>query len=62
MYLNSLQIKRCGEMSRKLRFMKDQMAKAGIVHSEMPTQIRIDFDELEVTLLFKCYLYVGICL
>lgn len=42
--------------------MKDQMAKAGIVHSEMPTQIHIDFDELEVTLLFKCYLHVGICL
>ncbi|XP_074557988.1 V-type proton ATPase subunit a3-like [Curcuma longa] len=44
------QIKRCGEMSRKLRFMKDQMAKAGIVHSEMPTQIHIDFDELEIKL------------
>ncbi|XP_042373134.1 V-type proton ATPase subunit a3-like [Zingiber officinale] len=44
------QIKRCGEMSRKLRFMKDQMAKAGIVYSEMPTQIHIDFDELEIKL------------
>ncbi|KAG6518872.1 hypothetical protein ZIOFF_022353 [Zingiber officinale] len=49
-FLTTLQIKRCGEMSRKLRFMKDQMAKAGIVYSEMPTQIHIDFDELEIKL------------
>ncbi|CAL9753260.1 unnamed protein product [Musa acuminata subsp. burmannicoides] len=45
------QIKRCGEMARKLRLFKEQMAKAGISHSEMAmTQTRIDFDEMEIKL------------
>ncbi|KMZ65135.1 hypothetical protein ZOSMA_338G00190 [Zostera marina] len=49
------QIKRCGEMGRKLRFFKDHMAKAGIlpsVLSEMSqmTQAHTDFDELEAIL------------
>ncbi|URE01644.1 vacuolar proton translocating ATPase 100 kDa [Musa troglodytarum] len=45
------QIKRCGEMARKLRLFKEQMAKAGISHSEMVmTQTRIDFDEMEIKL------------
>lgn len=45
------QIKRCGEMARKLRLFKEQMSKAGISHSEMAmTQTRIDFDEMEIKL------------
>ncbi|WOL16764.1 V-type proton ATPase subunit a3 [Canna indica] len=45
------QIKRCGEMARKLRFFKEQMAKAGILHSEMmSSQTHIDFDALEIKL------------
>ncbi|KAJ8504615.1 hypothetical protein OPV22_005501 [Ensete ventricosum] len=45
------QIKRCGEMARKLRLFREQMAKAGIAHSEMAmTQTRIDFDEMEIKL------------
>ena len=47
-------------MARKLRLFKEQMAKAGISHSEMAmTQTRIDFDEMEVNMLtIKCYLFL----
>nr|CAD1843569.1 unnamed protein product [Ananas comosus var. bracteatus] len=45
------QIKRCGEMARKLRLFKEQMTKAGIVPSAMPvTQTQVDFDDLEIKL------------
>ncbi|KAI3513264.1 hypothetical protein L1887_20593 [Cichorium endivia] len=45
------QIKRCGEMARKLRFFKDQMMKAGLLASSWPSYSS-DFglDELEVKL------------
>ncbi|XP_022769093.1 V-type proton ATPase subunit a3-like [Durio zibethinus] len=45
------QIKRCGEMARKLRFFKDQMTKAGLspsVRSAMNDSV--DLDNLEVKL------------
>ncbi|XP_078447915.1 V-type proton ATPase subunit a3-like [Wolffia australiana] len=42
------QIKRCGEMARKLRFFRDQMSKAGILSSAIPVLDRINFDDLEV--------------
>ncbi|KMZ56077.1 hypothetical protein ZOSMA_99G00070 [Zostera marina] len=46
------QIKRCGEMARRLRFFKDQMAKAGISSSTLPDVVETpsDFDDLEVKL------------
>ncbi|KAG1354772.1 hypothetical protein COCNU_07G008840 [Cocos nucifera] len=45
------QIKRCGEMARKLRFFREQMTKADISPSAMPiTQTDIDLDDLEVKL------------
>lgn len=58
--LNSfcLQIKRCGEMARKLRLFKEQMTKAGIVPSAMPaTQTQVDFDDLEVCLMLSKRLF-----
>eukprot|EP00250_Pteridium_aquilinum_P011093 c19833_g1_i2 orf=605-2590(+) len=45
------QVKRCGEMARKLRFFKDQMTKAGIsVAIRSTSQKDMDLDELEVKL------------
>lgn len=44
-----VQIKRCSEMARKLRFFKEQMSKAGI--SASPIQLngtQLEFDDLEV--------------
>lgn len=46
--INSLQIKRCGEMARKLRFFKDQMYKAGLSSSKSTYGSVISLDELEV--------------
>nr|DAD27915.1 TPA_asm: hypothetical protein HUJ06_029383 [Nelumbo nucifera] len=45
------QVKRCGEISRKLRFFKDQISKAGMVspiHSS--PQPDVDLEELEIQL------------
>ncbi|KAG9441792.1 hypothetical protein H6P81_017646 [Aristolochia fimbriata] len=45
------QIKRCGEMARKLRFFKEQMNKAGLSPSAKPTsRPDIDLDDLEIKL------------
>ncbi|KVH88978.1 ATPase, V0 complex, subunit 116kDa [Cynara cardunculus var. scolymus] len=45
------QIKRCGEMARKLRFFKDQMSKAGFTPSgKTDAQVDINLDDLEVNL------------
>ncbi|PIA55932.1 hypothetical protein AQUCO_00700328v1 [Aquilegia coerulea] len=45
------QIKRCGEMARKLRFFREQMTKAGFTPSATPlTQAKIDLDGLEIKL------------
>ncbi|KAG5515440.1 hypothetical protein RHGRI_036481 [Rhododendron griersonianum] len=45
------QVKRCGEMSRKLRFFKDQIHKAGLMSSARPPlQLDLDLQELEVLL------------
>ncbi|PKA60270.1 Vacuolar proton ATPase a1 [Apostasia shenzhenica] len=45
------QVKRCGEMSRKLRFFSDQISKAGLMISALPAlQPNIDLEELEVQL------------
>ncbi|XP_076900102.1 V-type proton ATPase subunit a3-like isoform X1 [Bidens hawaiensis] len=45
------QIKRCGEMARKLRFFKDQMTKAGLLSSTRSAYgSEISLDELEVKL------------
>ncbi|XP_068636331.1 V-type proton ATPase subunit a1-like [Aristolochia californica] len=42
------QVKRCAEMSRKLRFFKDQISKAGVLSSgHPPMQNNIDLEELE---------------
>eukprot|EP01018_Ginkgo_biloba_P024715 Gb_23980 [translate_table: standard] len=45
------QVKRCGEISRKLRFFKDQISKAGLCPPTGPTlEPDIDLDELEIRL------------
>ncbi|XP_062176577.1 V-type proton ATPase subunit a3 [Alnus glutinosa] len=44
------QIKKCGEMARKLRFFKDQMLKAGFSPKKSATQVHINVDDLEVKL------------
>ncbi|CAI0545369.1 unnamed protein product [Linum tenue] len=45
------QVKRCGEMSRKLRFFKDQIQKAGLLSSAHSTlEPDIELEELEVQL------------
>ncbi|KAG1365695.1 putative V-type proton ATPase subunit a1 [Cocos nucifera] len=45
------QVKRCGEMSRKLRFFSDQISKAGVTSSACPAfQPGISLEELEVQL------------
>lgn len=43
------QVKRCAEMSRKLRFFKDQISKAGVLASTRPIlQEHIELEDLEV--------------
>ncbi|GJS92255.1 V-type proton ATPase subunit A3 [Tanacetum coccineum] len=45
------QIKRCGEMARKLRYFKDQMSKAGLTPAAITdAQTDINLDDLEVKL------------
>ncbi|CAI0437872.1 unnamed protein product [Linum tenue] len=45
------QIKKCGEMARKLRFFKEQMEKAGVEPSKIPDpQADINMDDLEFKL------------
>ncbi|XP_062171833.1 V-type proton ATPase subunit a1 [Alnus glutinosa] len=45
------QVKRCAEMSRKLRFFKDQIGKAGLLSSMRPViQPDIELEELEIQL------------
>ncbi|KAJ7978504.1 V-type proton ATPase subunit a [Quillaja saponaria] len=44
------QIKRCGEMARKLRFFKDQMSKAGLSPTSFATRVDVNIDDLEVKL------------
>ncbi|CAI9778811.1 unnamed protein product [Fraxinus pennsylvanica] len=45
------QVKRCAEMSRKLRFFKDQIHKAGLVPSPNPaSEPDIELEELEIQL------------
>ncbi|XP_009617904.1 V-type proton ATPase subunit a1-like [Nicotiana tomentosiformis] len=45
------QVKRCAEMSRKLRFFKDQIQKAGLLPSPRPaSQPDIELEELEIQL------------
>ncbi|KAK4771988.1 hypothetical protein SAY86_013763 [Trapa natans] len=45
------QIKKCGEMARKLRFFKDQMMKAGLTPSiKSISQVDINVDDLEIKL------------
>ncbi|CAA0816850.1 V-type proton ATPase subunit a1 [Striga hermonthica] len=45
------QVKRCAEMSRKLRFFKDQIQKAGLIAPTHPaSQPDIELEELEVRL------------
>ncbi|KNA18565.1 hypothetical protein SOVF_069640 isoform B [Spinacia oleracea] len=45
------QVKRCAEMSRKLRFFKDQISKAGLSISGHPgTQPDLELEELEIRL------------
>ncbi|KAI3446157.1 hypothetical protein Pfo_002822 [Paulownia fortunei] len=47
----AIQIKRCGEMARKLRFFRDQMSKAGLPPAERSvTQAITSLDDLEVKL------------
>ncbi|XP_051144730.1 V-type proton ATPase subunit a3-like [Andrographis paniculata] len=43
------QIKRCGEMARKLRYFRDQMSKAGMLPAER-SQAVLGLDDLEVKL------------
>lgn len=45
-----MQIKKCGEMARKLRFFKEQMMKAGLTSSiKSLSGAEINVDDLEVT-------------
>ncbi|CAN0910510.1 V-type proton ATPase subunit a3, partial [Linum grandiflorum] len=44
------QIKKTGEMARKLRFFKEQMEKAGVLPKAKPEQADINMDDLEVKL------------
>ncbi|XP_019089331.1 PREDICTED: V-type proton ATPase subunit a3 isoform X2 [Camelina sativa] len=45
------QIKRCGEMARKIRFFKDQMSKAEVLPKELlEKESDIDLDDVEVKL------------
>ncbi|XP_022729152.1 V-type proton ATPase subunit a1-like isoform X1 [Durio zibethinus] len=45
------QVKRCGEMSRKLRFFKDQISKAGLLSSVHPVvEPDVELEDLEIQL------------
>ncbi|KAL0561131.1 hypothetical protein IC582_001551 [Cucumis melo] len=44
------QIKRCGEMARKLNFFKEQILKAGLSSKSSVSQVDINIDDLEVKL------------
>ncbi|XP_047319663.1 V-type proton ATPase subunit a3-like [Impatiens glandulifera] len=45
------QIKRCGEMARKLRFLKEEMSKAGVSHSgKVGSKADLGLDDLEAKL------------
>lgn len=44
------QIKRCGEMARKLRFFKEQMFKAGVSPKGSTTQSDVNIDDVEIKL------------
>ncbi|KAI9128016.1 hypothetical protein K1719_001009 [Acacia pycnantha] len=44
------QLKRCGEMARKLRFFKEQMSKAGVSYKTFSSQVDVNIDDLEVKL------------
>ncbi|ONI00508.1 hypothetical protein PRUPE_6G092300 [Prunus persica] len=45
------QVKRCAEMSRKLRFFRDQISKAGLLSSVHPVlQLDVELEELEIQL------------
>ncbi|KAL3515125.1 hypothetical protein ACH5RR_022027 [Cinchona calisaya] len=45
------QIKRCGEMARKLRFFRDQMSKAGLsLPAGSATEVVLNLDDLEIKL------------
>ncbi|KAK3206101.1 hypothetical protein Dsin_020147 [Dipteronia sinensis] len=45
------QVKRCGEMSRKLRFVKEQIIKAGLLSSMHPvSEPDVELEELEIQL------------
>ncbi|XP_058730077.1 V-type proton ATPase subunit a3-like [Vicia villosa] len=44
------QIKRCGEMARKLRFFKEQMLKAGVSPKDSTAQVDVNIDDLEIKL------------
>lgn len=49
------QVKRCAEMSRKLRFIKDQISKANLLSSMHPVmQPDIELEELEVVFTKNC--------
>ena len=53
----TMQIKRCGEMARKLRFFKEQMAKAGLSPSSRSARIsNVDLNDLEVVTYFDMVL------
>ena len=43
-----MKIKRCAEMARKLRFIKEQMLKAGAWPKVSGTQVDVNIDDLEV--------------
>lgn len=46
-----IQMKRCGEMARKLCFIREEMSKAGLFPSTQSTgSVDIDFASLEVSL------------
>ncbi|CAL5389606.1 unnamed protein product [Camellia sinensis] len=48
------QVKRCAEMSRKLRFFKDQIQKAGLMSSAHPAMLEdVELEELEYNLLHE---------
>lgn len=51
---STMQVKRCGEMARKLRLFKEQMTKAGLSPSTRITRSNdIDLDNLEVAIYCK---------
>ena len=44
------QIKRCGEMARRLRFFKEQMLKAGVSPKSSTEEFDVNIDDLEIKL------------